>query len=160
MVSGRLWVQASERADSRCADYCPHSGGSDSHVVIQQWYQRTKFTAGAQPGDNGVQEMAWTCTARWMRKTPINTKELKFESQDGKTSPCKTHNVSLQETEDLTPGATKIVGKKVLAWRCLHGLYLRPRGRWEHYLLMEHHQRLRICLPALLMWTCLRPCKQ
>ena len=49
------------------------------------------------------------------RNAKCNTKELKFESQDGKTSPCKTHNVSLQETEDLTPGATKIVGKKVLA---------------------------------------------
>ena len=46
-----------------------------------------------------------------MRKSPINTKELKFESQDGKTSPCEHHNVSLQEKEDLTPGATKIVGK-------------------------------------------------
>ena len=25
-ASGRSWVQASERADSRCADYCPHQG--------------------------------------------------------------------------------------------------------------------------------------
>ena len=25
-ASGRSWVQASERADSRCADYSPHQG--------------------------------------------------------------------------------------------------------------------------------------
>ena len=86
---GSLVGQASEWADSRCADYCHHFGGSNSHVVIQQWCQRTKFTAGVQPGDNGVQEMAWTSTTRWMRKTPINTNELKFGSQELKTFPCK-----------------------------------------------------------------------
>ena len=51
-----------------------------------------------------------------MRKTPINTKELKFASQDGKTVniSMQTHNVSLQEKERPTPGATKIVEKKTI----------------------------------------------
>ena len=111
-ASGRSWVRASERADSRCADYCPHSGGSDSHVVIQQWYQSTKFTAGAQPGDNGLQEMAWTCTAKWMRKTPINTKELYFESQDGKTSPCKPVMYSCRRRKVWLQGNKNSWGKK------------------------------------------------
>ena len=53
------------------------------------------------------------CQHNYTPSTPINTKQLKFESHDGKTSPCKTHNVSLQEKEGLTPGTTKIVGKKL-----------------------------------------------
>ena len=43
-ASGSSLVQGLERADSRCADYCPHSGGSDFHAIIQQCYYRNKFT--------------------------------------------------------------------------------------------------------------------
>ena len=43
-----------------------------------------------------------------MRKTPINTNELKFKSQDGKTSPCR---LIILPSRRRTPGATKIVGK-------------------------------------------------
>ena len=47
-----------------------------------------------------------------MRKTPINTKELKFESQDGKTSPCKPIMHPSKRRKVLLLGQQKKGGKK------------------------------------------------
>ena len=110
-LHGGLWVHR-RGADSRCPDYCPHSGGSDSYAVIQliqQWCQRPKLLL--EPSVEAMEYLKWpepVLPGEW-GKNPTKTEELSVCSSPWKVKHlhAKIKNISLQEKEGLNSWGTK-----------------------------------------------------
>ena len=123
-----------ERADSRFANYCPHSGGSDS--------QRAKFTAA----ELSLEAMVYkkrpnpVLSGKW-GNPPSTPKNQCLSPRRGKHVHAKNHNVSLHELEGPTLGAPKNRRNILfICWVSLRCLFhdVPPLSKSLVYLLCSH----------------------